>query len=381
VPTGKSFHALCDATIFTGEAWIEDHALLVADNRITDIVPNRHVSQGVHKMSLGGKLLAPGFIDAQVNGGGNVLFNNAPTVAAIRTIANAHRASGTTHILPTLITDTANITCRAIAAAREARAEDKTILGIHIEGPHISVDARGVHDMKSIRPFTAEELDLYRRQADEIILLTVAPENISPTQIRALHDAGALVSLGHTMASPEKLHEALDDGATCFTHLFNGMGGLTARAPGPAGIALDDRQSFCSIIADGHHVAPAMIRLALRAKPAGRLFLVSDAMAPAGMEHPQAFALYGQEIRVDGGRCINHEGKLAGSAITLADAVRHCVNVVGIDLDETLRMASTYPATFLGLGGSLGKLLPGFDASVIALDPDLKVIKPVENCF
>jgi N-acetylglucosamine-6-phosphate deacetylase len=200
-----------------------------------------------------------------------------------------------------------------------------------------------------------------------VILMTIAPENVTPAQIKILQKQGVIVSLGHTNAQPEQIHAALEAGATGFTHLYNGMGGMSARAPGPAGVALDDRDSWCGIIADGHHVSAQMIRLALRAKPPGKVFLVSDAMPPAGAEKPEAFQLYGETIHIENGCCVSAEGRLAGSAITMLDAVRYCVMKVGVELDEALRMASTYPAAFLGLGKTRGKLLPGFETSVIGV--------------
>ena len=340
--------ALCDATILTGEAAVEGHALLLLDGQILDI--NRRVPADAQRVSCADLLLAPGLIDVQVNGGGNVLFNNMPTTDAALAIAAAHRATGTTGLLPTVITDTPEITQRAIAAIRAARRSDPGILGIHIEGPHLALERRGVHSAAHVRAAAEADLALYHREGGEVMLLTVAPENISPAQIAQLRQRGILISIGHTAATPADLRAALAAGVTGFTHLFNGMGGLAARDPGPAGIALDDRDSWCGLIADGHHVAAEMLRLAIRAKPPGKIMLVSDAMPPAGAAIPQSFQLYGETVTVKDGQCHDAEGRFAGSASTLADCVRHCVHHVGIDIEEALRMASTYPATFLGLG-------------------------------
>ncbi|MDX2027826.1 MAG: N-acetylglucosamine-6-phosphate deacetylase [Alphaproteobacteria bacterium] len=372
MPSSSSLTALCDAAIFTGEAMVEGHALLIQDGKIVDIVAQGKIPGDAQKTSHGGHILAPGFIDAQVNGGGNILFNNTPTAEACLAIAKAHRRYGTTRILPTCITDTPEITRQAVVAAREARKKDKSILGIHIEGPHLGMERRGVHKADYLRPLNPADMQLYRPQNGEVMLITVAPENTSPENIKALRQQGVIISLGHTQAKPEEIHAVLTAGATGFTHLFNGMGGISARDASPAQVALDDRDSWCGLIADGHHVSAEMIRLALRAKPKGKIFLVSDAMAPAATDTPQPFQLYGEAIRVESGRCINHEGKLAGSSITLADAVRHCVQNVGVELEEALRMTSTYPAEFLGLGRQLGRLLPGYEADVIALNQELK---------
>ena len=358
--------ALCDATILTGEAAVERHALLLQGGLILDIA--RQIPAEAEQVPCPGLLLVPGLVDAQVNGGGNVLFNAEPAAATALAIAAAHMAAGTTSLLPTVITDRPEVTRQAIAAMRDARRADPGILGIHIEGPHISVQQRGVHSAAHVRALTEADLDFYRRMDDEILLMTVAPESISPQHIATLRAQGVIVSLGHTAAAPADLRAALAAGATGFTHLFNGMGGLAARAPGVPGIALDDRDSWCGLIADGFHVADEMIRLALRAKPVGKVFLVSDAMPPAAAAKPESFRLYDEMITVSGGQCHNAEGRFAGSARTLADCVRYCVQTVGVEIEEALRMASTYPAAFLGVGDRLGKLLPGFQADVIAFD-------------
>ncbi|HUY68719.1 MAG TPA: N-acetylglucosamine-6-phosphate deacetylase, partial [Alphaproteobacteria bacterium] len=359
---------------FTREAFVEGHALLVKAGRVLDIVKGGKLPPEAEKVSCAGKILAPGFIDAQVNGGGNVQFNNTPTVQACLAILKAHRRFGTTRILPTLISDTPEITQRAIAAAREARAQDRGILGIHIEGPHLALPARGAHKADYLRPPEDSDLNLYRRQGDEAMLLTVAPESVAPEQIAGLRAQGVVVSLGHTNATPGQIRAALDAGATGFTHLFNGMSFRRGAdgIVGPAKAALEDKASWCGLIADGHHVSAEHIRLALRMKP-GRIYLVSDAMAPAASDNPLPFALYDEKISVADGRCVNAEGKLAGSCITLADAVRYCIKEAGVEPGEALRMASLYPAMFFGLDQTLGKLLPGFEADVVVLGMSFEI--------
>lgn len=359
--------ALCDATIFTGQTFVEGHAVVIKDGKILDIVGRNKTPGEAKIVSFAEKILAPGFIDLQVNGGGNVQFNNTPTAEACAAILKAHRAKGTTRILPACISDRPEITQKAIAAAREAGRKDPGILGIHIEGPHIGSARRGVHKASFVRACTEADLKLYRQEGSGIMLVTLAPEATSPGQIEKLRRQGVIVSLGHTEAEPKEIRAALKAGATGFTHLFNGMGSMSARSPGPSGVALDDDESWCSIIADGHHVSPEMIRLALRAKRPGKVFLVSDAMAPAASEDPKPFKLYNEEIRLENGRCINQENRLAGSAITLCDAVRLCVQEIGIELGAALRMASTYPAAFVGLDKKFGNLLPGYEADLVAI--------------
>jgi len=364
--------ALCDATIFTGDTWVEGHALLIKDGKILDIVTNSKIPADAASTHYPGLLLVPGFIDAQVNGGGNIQLNNTPTAEACQAIAKAHGHYGTTRLLLTCITDRPEVTMQALAATRLARQTCPSILGIHLEGPHLGLERRGVHKADYIRPLSAEDLRLYKPESGEIMLITLAPENVSQETIHLLHKQGAIISLGHTNALPEQIHVAIEAGATGFTHLFNGMGKPSEGGATPADTALKEPGSWCSMIMDGFHVPTEMAKLALKAKP-GKIFLVSDAMAPAATDDPQSFGLYDEKIDVANGRCVNHEGKLAGSAITLLDAVRHCVNVVGVPLEETLRMASTYPTEFLGVSDRFGKLLPGYVADVLAFSPELEL--------
>lgn len=362
--------AFCDATILTGEAMVEQHALLVRGDSIVDIVGNRHIPADAKKIPCPGQILAPGLIDAQVNGGGNRLLNNDPTVETCLAIAKAHRNYGTTGLLLTCISDTPEISAKALASIREAQKQDQTILGAHMEGPHLAEEKRGVHCSGALRPLSDADIAFYQPVGDEIMLLTVAPEAVTSADVQKLSQK-CIISLGHSNALSRQIKVLLENGATGFTHLYNGMSGMSAREPGVAGTALDDRHSWCSLIADGHHVAPEMVRLALRAKPQGKVFLVSDAMAPAAAPQPGPFQLYGQPIKVENGCCVSAEGKLAGSAITLLDAVRYCIQEVGIEFDEALRMAATYPAAFLRIGHKFGKLLPNYAANIVALTPSL----------
>lgn len=372
LPPASSLLALCDATIFTGEAWVENHALLLKDGKILDITNNYKLPAEATIVSCPDFILAPGFIDAQVNGGGNVQLNNSPTVDACHAIAKAHLQYGTTRILLTCITDTPEIMQTALSVSRAARKFCTNILGIHLEGPHLSVERRGIHRADYIRSLTDNDLQLYKPEKGEVMLVTIAPENVLRETVHALHEQGVIISLGHTNALPEQIFAAIQAGATGFTHLFNGMGKPSEKGTTPADTALKEPSAWCGMIMDGFHVPTDMAKLALHAKP-GKIFLVSDAMAPAATHDPKSFELYGEKIDVAAGRCVNPEGKLAGSAITLLDAVRQCVNEVGVPLEEALRMASLYPATFLGVDHHLGKLLPGYAADVVALSPKIEL--------
>lgn len=362
--------ALHDAIIFTGGALVERQALLLIGGKIVDIVSDRNIPSDSRRISCADTVLVPGFIDAQVNGGGGVQLNGDPSLETCLTIARAHRCRGTTRLLLTCITDTEDVRRNALEATRAARGQDESILGIHFEGPHIQEIAKRIHPAEHIRPMSNEDIPFYRRHGDEIMLMTVAPGMVDPEQVKKLCSAGVIVSLGHCEATPECVRPMLDAGATGFTHLFNGMGAMTARDPGMAGLALDDGESWCGLIADGIHVSPEMIRLALRAKSPGKIFLVSDAMAPAGCEVKAPFMLNGEMIYVEEGHCLDSRGCLAGSSRTLAEGLRYCVKEIGVELEEAARMASTYPAEFLGVDKRFGKLLPGYEADIVALDSD-----------
>jgi N-acetylglucosamine-6-phosphate deacetylase len=313
-----------------------------------------------------GSWLAPGFIDVQVNGGGDVLFNDAPTPDGILRIAAAHRRFGTTGLLPTLISDTPEKMRRAGEAVTAAMRVCPGVLGIHFEGPFLSPERAGVHDPIMFRAPDDTDLALLTQKPGGATVVTLAPECVPTGFIGALARKGVRVALGHSMASYEQTCAALAEGLTGFTHLFNAMRPLQARDPGPIAAALDDPRAYYGLIVDGEHVAPAMLRLALRG--AGHAMLVTDAMPPVGGSGA-AFRLCGKEICARDGRVTTGDGVLAGSALDMASAVRNCVNLLGMALPDALRLASAAPAAFLGLEHRHGRLARGCRADLVALDP------------
>ncbi len=366
--------ALCGARIFTGEHVLDGHAVLIDGARVLDVRPEAGVPAGCARHDLGGGTLAPGFIDAQVNGGGGVLFNEARTAEGVAAISRAHARHGTTGLLPTFITDSADRRAEAVAAVREAVAAGVPgILGIHLEGPFLAAARKGAHDPGLIRPMTDADVEALLATGIRTVLLTVAAEAVSPPQIRRLTEGGVIVSLGHSDAHYEAAVAAADAGARGVTHLFNAMSQLGHRAPGLAGAALDHGGLWAGLIADGHHVHPAALRVALRAKrgPA-RLFLVSDAMPPAG-SGDDTFLLGGRTVTRHDGRLTLADGTLAGSDLTMDRAVRFAVEHLHQPLTEALRMASLYPAQFLRLDATRGRIAPGFAADMVLLDNDLSV--------
>ncbi|MFN6261626.1 MAG: N-acetylglucosamine-6-phosphate deacetylase [Chromatiaceae bacterium] len=321
--------------------------------------------------------LAPGFIDVQVNGGGGALFNTAPTIDSLRTMLKAHAGFGTTAMLPTVITDSvATMQQCADAIAAAVAACEPGILGVHFEGPHLSVPKRGVHPTEHIRGLSADELALYGRTDLGIKLVTVAPENVTPEQIRQLVELNVIICLGHSNADGATVEAALAAGATGFTHLYNAMSPLTSREPGMVGVALADRNSWCGIIFDGHHVHPVAAKLALAAKPRGKMLIVTDAMSPVGTNDTEFPFFAGKVTRV-GNKLTNDAGSLAGSVLDMAAAVQYAVTELGTDQGEALRMASLYPAEFLGIADRAGRIAAGYRADLVLLDQK----GVVQQCF
>jgi len=362
--------------VFDGTALHDGWAVSVADGVIDRIGPD--TGQDGTRIDLGGDILAPGYVDLQVNGGGGVMFNDDQSVQTLRSIAAAHRILGATSILPTLITDTPDRTTRAIDAAAEAIAQGVPgIAGLHLEGPHLSVARKGAHDPDLIRPMTDTDLALYLGAADKLpaLMMTIAPENTCPDQVAALTRAGAILSLGHSDADHATCLTYADAGATCVTHLFNAMSQLGNRAPGLVGAALDAPGLAAGLIADGIHVHPATIAAALRAKrgPAP-VFLVSDAMAPAGTNQT-TFVLNGRPVTRTKGRLTLGDGTLAGADLDLTTAIRVLVQKVDVPLAQALAMATSLPARVARLPRGTGALMPGTRADLIRINAALNGVE------
>ncbi len=369
MPRTTLFH---NGHVLTDRGFERDLGVVVEDGHVVAVLPGE-VTSADEQVDLQGGYLVPGFIDTQVNGGGDVLFNDAPTVDGLRRIAAAHRRFGTTGLMPTLISDDVAVMRRAIEAVREAIAQGVPgILGIHLEGPYLAEARKGVHDPHRFHTPDAAELDLVASPGAGRTMLTLAPERFAPATLRALADRGVLVCAGHTAATYEQLRDAFAAGVRGVTHLFNAMTPLGSREPGGVGAALDDSGSWCGIIVDGYHVHDAALRVAIAAKPRGRMMLVTDAMPPVGGER-EGFSLYGVPMTCRDGKCTTADGTLAGSALDMASAVRNTVQRVGLPLEEACRMASTYPAEFLGLGGELGRIAPGYRADLVWLDAGIRV--------
>ncbi|MDQ1107409.1 N-acetylglucosamine-6-phosphate deacetylase [Stenotrophomonas rhizophila] len=366
---------LRNARILTADGFRDDLALVIEAGRITALVSDAapQLGSAAEQVDLGGGWLLPGFIDAQVNGGGGVLFNNTPDVESLRTLAAAHRRFGTTALLPTLISDDVQVMRTAIDATRQAIADGVPgVIGIHLEGPYIAPARKGTHDANKFRVPDADEIAMAASLDNGVTLLTLAPERVPLDSIRALVERGVIVAAGHTAATYEEARAGLEAGIRGFTHLYNAMSPLTGREPGAVGAALEDRGSWVGIIADGVHVHPASLRVALATKPQGKVMLVTDAMPPVGADSP-SYELYGEVITAVDGVVRNAAGSLAGSALDMATAVRNAVNLLDLSLEEAARMASRYPAQFLNVDDRLGEIAEGYQADLVLLDDALQV--------
>jgi N-acetylglucosamine-6-phosphate deacetylase len=364
---------LSGARIFDGENFLLDHAVVVEGERIAAIVPYAERPRGAAR-DLAGGLLAPGYIDVQVNGGGGVLFNEDPTPEAIARIAAAHRKHGTVGLLPTLVSDAPQVMTAAIAATREARRRTPATLGLHLEGPFLDPRRRGAHELNYIRDLAPGDVETIVDADCGAVMVTLAPNRVGAASIAELARRGVLVSLGHSEANYEEARAAIQAGARAFTHLFNAMSASVGREPGMVGAALDLADAFVGIIADGHHVHEANLRIALAAKRHDRFMLISDAMPPTA-GGPDHFDLQGRRVTRANGCLRLDDGTLAGSVLTMDEAVRYVVNVVGVDLGDALAMASRVPATFLRRDNELGRIAPGHLASLVHLDDELRVLE------
>ena len=364
--------ALLGSQIFCGERFYDHHALLIDGNSIIEIVDEKNIPNAFNKIELDQGILAPGFIDLQVNGGGGILFNNRPTKESLNTIINAHQFFGTTSIMPTVISDSVKVLTKCTRAVTQEIKKNSALLGIHMEGPIFSLKYRGVHQKKYISKLSSEYLELFSNLKEFPVILTLAPECISIKDLNHLASLGLKIMAGHTDASYDELEQAAKNNLNGFTHLFNAMSQMSAREPGAVGAALDFDNLYASIIVDLHHVHHSLIKLAYQKKPIGKLFFISDSMATINHGEP-TFELYDEVVSEQNGRITNAEGKLAGSSITQIDAVKNAYQKCNIPLDHALAMASRYPAEFIGVDRYLGSLKPNYRADLVHFDSNFKV--------
>ncbi len=356
--------------VVAGDAVWPGATIAVQGERIAEI----EAFDGAGDVDLAGGWLMPGFVDTQVNGGGGVLFNNDISVGAVAAIARAHAAFGTTALLPTLISETPDRIAAALEATDAAIAQGVPgVVGVHIEGPFLNVARKGIHDPERFRRLDADTVALLSRPHRGTVMLTIAPELTDAATISQLVAAGVIVSAGHSEASFEQAKAAFDTGLSGITHLFNAMPPMMQREPGLVGAALDDARPWCGLIVDRVHVAAAVLRVAMRARPHDRMMLVTDAMSSVGAVDKD-FVLQGRPIRVADGICRFADGTLAGSDLDMAQAVANAVADLDVPVTTVAAMAATNPATFLGLQNERGTLAQGLRADWVQLDAQFRPV-------
>ncbi|MCV6603821.1 MAG: N-acetylglucosamine-6-phosphate deacetylase [Porticoccaceae bacterium] len=373
--TDRTRKALLNGPVFNGETLLKQHAVVISDGRIETIVPGADIdTSAIETIDLQGHCLVPGFIDLQVNGGGGIMFNSAPTVETIRTMVAGHRKYGTTGLLPTLITTSFEVMAQAIAAVEQAMFEGVPgVLGIHLEGPFLNAEKKGAHDADKFCVLDEQGVALVSSLKQGKTIATIAPELTSPEIIAQLKSRGVIICAGHSNADYRQARQALDAGIDGFTHLYNAMTPLQSREPGMVGAALEDHNSWFGIIADGYHMHPAAFAVAVGAKQQGGAVLVTDAMSTVGAKE-KSFVLDGETIHSVDGRCVNAAGSLAGSDLDMMSAVNNAAEFANIDWFEAVRMASLYPAQALGLDGELGRIKPGYRASFVLVNSERQVV-------
>ena len=371
-------YALSNCKIYTGSDVLTDHAVIIDNDKIQSVVPVTELPEGMEIRNLEGANLSPGFIDLQLNGCGGVMLNDEITPETMQIMHEANLKSGCTSFLPTLITSSDEDMRASIAAAREYHNKyQNQSLGLHLEGPYLNVAKKGIHSVDFIRPSDDGMIDLICANADIIAKVTLAPEQNDPEHISRLKAAGIVVSIGHTNATYAEARQGFDAGITFATHLFNAMTPMVGREPGGVGAIYDTPEVYAGIIADGFHVDYANIRIAHKIK-GEKLVLVTDATAPAGanIDH---FIFVGKKVYYRDGKCVDENGTLGGSALTMIEAVQNTVEHAGIALDEALRMATLYPATAIGVEDSLGRIRKGMVANLTVFDRDFNVKATVVN--
>ncbi|MFQ4140243.1 N-acetylglucosamine-6-phosphate deacetylase [Nodosilinea sp. PGN35] len=370
-------YALVNCIVYTGRQVLHNHALVISDSQILDLVPEAQLPTDLPRLNGKGWAAAPGLIDLQLNGCGGVMFNDAITADTLDTMHHTNLQSGTTSFLPTLITTTDQAMADAMALVAQYRQRyPHRVLGLHLEGPYLNQKRRGIHNPAYVRPAEDAMITRIAQAGPEVVrLITVAPEILSSTHLRQLAQAGIVVSAGHTDATFEEALAGFEAGVSMVTHLFNAMTGWQGRSPGLVGAVFSQADVYAGVIVDGHHVHYGSVSLAYRLKQ-DRLFLVTDATPPVGTRLG-SFVIGGQEVFYRDGKCVSADGTLGGAALTLLEAVGNCVRQVGLPLAEALRMATLYPARAIGVDPWLGLLSPGYLANLTLFDADQFILNGV----
>jgi N-acetylglucosamine-6-phosphate deacetylase len=375
----SSRFALRRATLIDGDRVLPNRAVLIQGDKIEAVIPDQEFSGDREIVDIDHAFVAPGFVDLQLNGCGGVLFNDAIAAETLQVMHRTNLRSGTTGFLPTLITTSEENMRRALETIEcHHKYARGGVLGIHLEGPYINPERKGIHDANAIRkpsPDMVERLIVYAKRFP--IMLTIAPECNDLRTIQSLLEAGVIVSCGHSNARYEEAVAGFAAGIRVATHLFNAMSPWTGRDPGMVGGILDHHGVAAGIIVDGIHVHFASVKLAKRIKEED-LFLVTDAVTPTGASMTK-FEFGGQAIYVKNGRCVNQNGTFGGALLTMIEAVANSVRHAGIPLLEAVRMASLYPARVLRRDNELGRIAPGYCASLAVFDQNFTMRGVVDH--
>jgi len=370
-------YALTNCTIYTTDSILTNHTVVVEEGHISRIQPVTELDSAIKQIDLQGANLCPGFIDLQINGCGGVMFNGDISEQTLETMQSANLKSGTTSYLPTLITSSNEDITKALTVTRQYMdKKSNEVLGVHLEGPFLSLAKKGIHRAEFIRQPEQAMVDLICASNDVVTTITVAPENVSSDVIEQFIKAGINVSIGHSNATYEQASATIDSGATLATHLFNAMSSMIGREPGMLG-AIYDHHLYAGIIVDGFHVSYPNIRISKRLL-GEKLILVTDATAPVNADIDQ-FDFVGTSVYYKEGKCVGKDGTLGGSALTMIDAIKNSVKHVGIELQEAIRMATLYPARAISIDHKLGSISAGKIANLTVFNDDYRVTATIVN--
>lgn len=366
--------AFTNARLLTGEEVLDHHALIVEEGIIVAVCKQTELPDGIRSIDLEGACISAGFIDLQLNGCGGVMFNDAVNIETLEMMHQTNLKSGCTSFLPTLITSSDEDMKHAVYVMRDYQMKyPNHSLGLHIEGPYISLSKKGIHNPKYIRRADDEMLNFLCAHSAQIAKLTLAPEVCSPDIVRRLDHAGIVVSIGHSNATYEEAKAAVLAGATFGTHLYNAMSVMQGREPGVLGAIYNSESLYTGVIADGIHVDFSNIRIAKKIK-GDHLILVTDGTAAAGAPELTSFDFVGETVYVKDGKCINKDGTIGGSALTLDRAVYNSIRHTGISLEEAVRMVTLYPARAIKQTSRIGLLKAGLNANLTIFDDKINIL-------
>lgn len=365
-------YALTNAVIYTGEKVLYEHAVVIENGLIQAVILAKDLAKEMPTVDLNGANLSAGFIDLQLNGCGGVMFNEEISVNTLEIMQATNLKSGTTSYLPTFITSPDEGMKQAVAVMREYLSKHQNqALGLHLEGPYLSVAKKGVHRPEYIREISPEMLDFLCQNGDVITKLTVAAENPTAEYISRFIQAGIIVSIGHSNATYEQAKQRFAEGASFATHLHNAMSPISSgREMGVVGAVLDS-DVYTGIICDGLHVHWGNIRLAKKAK-GDKLVVVTDATAAAGADISE-FIFVGKKVTVKEGKCYDEFGALGGASVTMIESIQNLIHHTDLSLDEILRMCTLYPAKAIGVDDKLGSIAVGKVANLAIFDQQFKV--------